>query len=167
MNDVKGGEGFELGFSAGNTFEWVNDILKDQKLKAFAVVSDITWTQTTTGTGGQTDMWIPKGIYFAKEYPASLNGKNVISEKEDFEACVFLAVAADKNYDIHQAKRADGTGFEFAYVSGSDMNFYKGTGTDEDQLSQGSEIIHILFCCVHFSFNAAQISSAIVAGELL
>lgn len=140
LNDVKGGEGFELGFSAGNTFEWVNDILKDQKLKAFAVVSDITWTQTTTGTGGQTDMWIPKGIYFAKEYPASLNGKNVISEKEDFEACVFLAVAADKNYDIHQAKRADGTGFEFAYVSGSDMNFYKGTGTDEDQLSQGSEV---------------------------
>ena len=138
LNDVKGGEGFELGFSAGNTFEWVNNILKEKKLKAFAVTSDITWSQTTTGTSGQTDMWIPKGIYFAKDYPASLNGKNVISNKADFEACVFLAVAADKNYDIHQAKRADGTGFEFAYVSGSDMNFYK--DIDEDQLSQGSEV---------------------------
>ena len=140
LNDVKGGEGFNLKYNPGNTNDWVNDILKDQKLKAFAVTTNIEWQQTIAGTSGQTDMAIPAGIYFATEYPASLNGKNVITDKADFEACTFLAVDPDKNYDIHKAVREDGTGFEFQTIAGSEMNFYVSNGTDEDQLSQKDEV---------------------------
>ena len=101
LNDVKGGSGFNLKFSSGNSNGWANDILTDLNLKAFVIDDDeniagyqpIMW-------GGQGDLCeIPTGVYFATEYPASLNNTNVITTQAQFEACTFLAVNPDKNYD--------------------------------------------------------------------
>ena len=131
LNDVKGGEGFDLKFNAGNEKPWKegNNILADQKLKAFNVNS-ITW--------GVDKMSIPAGVYFATEYPSSLNGKTTIGSKADFDACTFIAVAPTKNYDINAADRKNGIGFELLTVAGSDLNYYN--GTDKDQLSTGDEV---------------------------
>ena len=123
FNDVKGGSGFNLKFSSGNSNGWANDILTDLNLKAFAVMADIQW--------GINDMFtIPAGIYFATEYPASLNNTNVITTQAQFEACTFLAVNPDKNYDIHQADRGNGIGFDLMTVSGADLNVYADQSDD-------------------------------------
>ena len=73
---------------------------------------------------------IPAGIYFATEYPASLNNTNVITTQAQFEACTFLAVNPDKNYDIHQADRGNGIGFDLMTVSGADLNVYADQSDD-------------------------------------
>lgn len=131
FNDVKGGSGFNLKFSSGNSNGWANDILTDLNLKAFAVIADIQW--------GNNDMFtIPAGIYFATEYPASLNNANVIATREDFEACTFLAVNPDKNYDIHQADRGNGIGFDLMTVSGADLNVY--TDQSDDRASVKGDV---------------------------
>ena len=118
FNDVKGGSGFNLKFSSGNSYGWANDILTDLNLKAFAVIADINW-------GNNNMFTIPAGIYFATEYPASLNNTNVITTQAQFEACTFLAVNPDKNYDIHAADRGQGIGFDLMTISGADLNVYK------------------------------------------
>ena len=94
FNDVKGGAGFNLKFSSGNSNGWANDILTDLNLKAF-YVNVAPW-----GGSNNNLFKIPEGIYFATEYPASLNNKNEIAERADFEACTFLAVNPDKKYPI-------------------------------------------------------------------
>ena len=132
FNDVKGGSGFNLKFSSGNSNGWANDILTDLNLKAFVIDGDeniagyqhIMW-------GGQGDLCeIPTGVYFATEYPASLNNTNVITTQAQFEACTFLAVNPDKNYDIHAADRANGIGFDLMTVSGADLNVYADQSDD-------------------------------------
>ena len=47
-----------------------------------------------------------------------------------FEACTFLAVNPDKNYDIHAADRANGIGFDLMTVSGADLNVYRDQSDD-------------------------------------
>ena len=131
LNDVKGGAGFNLEFSVDNKYEWANDILSDLNLKAFYVASPINIDNTK-------NLSIPAGVYFASEYPASLNETEVISNKEDFYACTFVAVDPDKNYNIHQAA-TNGIGFELTTVAGSDMNFYQ-LDDDSDDASVKGEI---------------------------
>ena len=124
FNDVKGGSGFNLKFSSGNSNAWANDILTDLNLKAFVVTAPgIVW-------GNNNMFTIPAGVYFATEYPASLNNVNVIATREDFEACTFLAVNPDKNYDIHQADRGNGIGFDLMTISGADLNVYADQSDD-------------------------------------
>ena len=132
FNDVKGGAGFNLKFSSGNSNGWANDILTDLNLKAF-YVDDTQW-----GGSNNNLFKIPEGIYFATEYPASLNNKNVITKRADFEACTFLAVNPDKNYDIHQADRKKGIGFDLMTVSGADLNVY--ADQKDDQASVKGEV---------------------------
>lgn len=133
FNDVKGGSGFNLKFSSGNSNGWANDILTDLNLKAFVIDGDentlvcdpIIWG------GDQEDLFeIPTGVYFATEYPASLNNTNVITTQAQFEACTFLAVNPDKNYDIHQADRGNGIGFDLMTISGADLNVYADQSDD-------------------------------------
>ena len=132
FNDVKGGAGFNLKFSSGNSNGWANDILTGLNLKAFYV--DVAqW-----GGSNNNLFKIPEGIYFATEYPASLNNKNVINERADFEACTFLAVNPDKNYDIHQADRKKGIGFDLTTVSGANLNVY--AEQKDDQASVKGEV---------------------------
>ena len=124
FNDVKGGSGFNLKFSSGNSYGWANDILTDLNLKAFVVTAPgIVW-------GNNNMFTIPAGVYFATEYPASLNNTNVITTQAQFEACTFLAVNPDKNYDIHQADRGNGIGFDLMTVSGADLNVYADQSDD-------------------------------------
>ena len=132
FNDVKGGAGFNLKFSSGNSNGWANDILTDLNLKAF-YVNVAQW-----GGSNNNLFKIPAGIYFATEYPASLNNKNVITERADFEACTFLAVNPDKNYDIHQADRKKGIGFDLTTVSGANLNVY--AEQKDDQASVKGEV---------------------------
>ena len=131
FNDVKGGSGFNLKFSSGNSNAWANDILTDLNLKAFAVIADIHW-------GNNNMFTIPAGIYFATEYPASLNNANVITTQAQFEACTFLAVNPDKNYDIHQADRGQGIGFDLMTISGADLNVY--TDQSDDRASVKGDV---------------------------
>ena len=132
FNDVKGGAGFNLKFSSGNSNGWANDILTDLNLKAFYV--DVAqW-----GGSNNNLFKIPAGIYFATEYPASLNNKNVITKRADFEACTFLAVNPDKNYDIHAADRKNGIGFDLTTVSGANLNVY--AEQKDDQASVKGEV---------------------------
>ena len=126
LNDVMGGEGFALTFDGDDEYE--NNILKDLNLKAFEVKTPITM-----GAGS-----IPTGIYLATDYPESLIGTNEIKTKADFEACTFIAVDPDANYDIHEADRAAGIGFEFKTVKGDDFNYYK--GSDKKELSEKGEV---------------------------
>ena len=130
LNDVKGGEGFNLAFDAKESKPWANDKLTNVNLKAFTVYSPISW--------GITDMSIPAGVYFVTSYPASLSGKSAIETKEQFDACTFIAINPAANYDINEALRKEGIGFELMTVSGADMNFYQ--GTNKDQLSTGNEV---------------------------
>lgn len=132
FNDVKGGSGFNLKFSSGNSNGWANDILTDLNLKAFHV-NVAQW-----GGSNNNLFKIPEGIYFATEYPASLNNKNEITKRADFEACTFLAVNPDKNYDIHQADRKNGIGFDLMTVSGADLNVY--ADQKDDQASVKGEV---------------------------
>ena len=141
FNDVKGGSGFNLKFSSGNSYGWANDILTDLNLKAFVIDGDedtpvydpIIWG------GDQEDLFeIPTGVYFATEYPASLNNTNVITTQAQFEACTFLAVNPDKNYDIHQADRGQGIGFDLMTVSGADLNVY--TDQSDDRASVKGDV---------------------------
>ncbi len=124
LNKVKGGEGFNFEFSVDNKDTWSNDILTDLNLKAF-YVDEIT-------IDDDNNLYIPKGIYFASEYPASLIGENEIEDAADFKACTFVAVNPDANYDIHQAAAKNGIGFELMTVSGSAMNFYKVEDADDE-----------------------------------
>ena len=127
LNDVMGGEGFALTFKDDDkAFE--TNILKDQNLKAFYVPTAIPM-----GAGN-----VPAGIYLATEYPESLIGTDQITKKADFEACTFIAVDADKNYDIHKADRANAIGFDFTTVKGDAFNYYK--GADKKELSEPGEI---------------------------
>ena len=139
LNDVKGGEGFNLKFSVDNKKEWSNDILTDLNLKAFYVHGNGTDNSITIDAANHLS--IPAGIYLASEYPASLSGVNEITKKDDFYACTFVAVDPDKNYGIHQAN-SDGVGFELTTVAGSAMNFYHVQGADDksENLSEKGEI---------------------------
>ena len=121
LNDVKGGEGFNLKFSAGNTYEWANDNLSDLNLKAFYV-------NITDWKDPKFD--IPVGTYFATSYPASLNNENVITKREDFMACTFLAINPDVNNST-AADRKAGKGFELTTVAASDLNVYEDQTGDQ------------------------------------
>ncbi len=124
LNKVKGGEGFNFEFSVDNKNAWSNDILTDLNLKAF-YVSGIE-------IDGTNHLQIPAGIYFASEYPASLIGKNKITDAADFKACTFVAVNPDANYDIHEAAAKNGIGFELMTISGESMNFYEVEDADDE-----------------------------------
>ncbi len=126
LNDVMGGEGFALTFKDDDKYE--TNILKDQNLKVFYVSKAIPM-----GNGN-----IPSGMYLATDYPESLIGTDQITKKADFEACTFIAVDGDKNYDIHKADRANGIGFDFTTVKGDAFNYYN--GTDKKELSEPGEI---------------------------
>ena len=130
LNDAKGGAGFNLKFSADNTYKWANDILTDANLKAFYVSTAIKVNEANNYS-------IPAGVYFATEYPASLAATAEIKTQEEFEACTFIAVDPQKNYNINKA--ADkGVGFEFKTVKGSELNKYQ--GDVEANVSTGSEV---------------------------
>lgn len=135
FNDVKGGSGFNLKFSSGNSNGWANDILTDLNLKAF-FVNVAPWGDVDTD--GNNMFTIPDGIYFATEYPASLNNANEITTQAQFEACTFLAVNPDKNYDIHEADRGQGIGFDLMTISGADLNVY--TVQEDDQASVKGDV---------------------------
>ena len=133
LNDVMGGEGFNLDFKADNKYSWKNDNLSKVNLKAFYVKSDIDL---------ENDMAIPAGVYFATAYPEELNGTDVeITENmvELFYQCTFLAIDPKGNYDINKADRANGVGYELTTVQGSEMNFFTGARTSDDY-SSGDEV---------------------------
>ena len=134
LNDVKGGEGFNLEYKISDTDPWKNDILKDLNLKAFSV-------SAINNIDGNTSLSIPAGVYFATEYPAELNGKDAISSSELdlFKQCTFIAIDPEGNYDIHEADRASGIGYELKTVVGSEMNFFNGARTSDD-FSAASEV---------------------------
>ena len=127
LNKVKGGEGFNFEFSVDNKYVWSNDILTDLNLKAF-YVDEITIDETNR-------LYIPAGIYFASEYPASLIGEDEITDAADFKACTFVAVNPDVNYGINKAEAKEGIGFELMTISGTDMNFYRVKDADDESES--------------------------------
>ena len=135
LNDVKGGAGFNFEFNADNSYDWTNNILDGLNLKAFYV--NIPTNQFST-----TDQAVPQGIYFATadNCPASLSGKNTITTLADFQACTFVAINPDVNYLINEVNYKDGIGFELMTVAGADMNLYKSSGSDEDQLSHKGDV---------------------------
>lgn len=133
LNDVMGGEGFNLDFKADNKYSWKNDNLSKVNLKAFYVGSEIDL---------ENDMAIPAGVYFATAYPEELNGTEVeITDEmvELFYQCTFLAIDPKGNYDINKADRANGIGYELTTVQGSEMNFFTGARTSDDY-SSGEEV---------------------------
>ena len=139
LNDVKGGAGFNFTFSLDNKNEWANDILSDLNLKAFVVEQDIEWDEISAE--GQPDEYrftIPAGVYFASEYPATLNNTNVISNKEDFLATTFLAIDPDVCNTTVAADRKKGIGFGLKTVKGSDMNVY--TEQKDDQAAVKGDV---------------------------
>ena len=138
LNDVKGGEGFNLKFSAGNTYEWANDVLTDVNLKAFYVHEESSVNDIEID--GVNDLNIPAGIYFASEYPASLSGTNEITSATDFKACTFVAVDPDSNYGINASDRSKGYGFELTTVAGSEMIFYTGNDEESSNASKKGEV---------------------------
>ena len=129
LNEVKGGEGFNLDFSVDNKKPWKNDILKELNLKAFNV------SAKSLGNG----MSIPAGVYFATSYPEELNGKDYIDDVDLFKECTFVAVDPEGNYDINAAHREKGGGFELKTVAGSEMNFFEGSD-ESDDFSAGDEV---------------------------
>lgn len=129
LNKAKGGAGFNLEFSAEKDYDWANDILTDANLKAFYVRSNIKVN---------TNYLIPSGVYFATDYPASLATTNQIEKVSDFEACTFVAVDPDKNYNIHEAAEK-GVGFEFTTVKGSDLNLYS-VDDESENVTEGSTV---------------------------
>lgn len=139
LNDVKGGAGFNLTFSLDNKNEWANDILSDLNLKAFVVDGDVDKADNQDITWGDNDKFtIPAGVYFASEYPATLNNTNVISNKEDFLATTFLAIDPDVCNTTVAADRKKGIGFGLKTVKGSDMNVY--TEQKDDQAAVKGDV---------------------------
>ena len=134
MNDVMGGEGFALQFTGDDDYE--NNILNDQNLKAFFV------KEKTIKVG---NWYVPAGIYLATDYPEELIGENTISSKDHFDACTFIAVNPDVNYDIHEADRTKGIGFEFTTVKGEGFNFY--TGSDDQRELSGKGEVYVGNAC--------------------
>ena len=133
LNDVMGGEGFNLDFKADNKLPWKNDNLSKVNLKAFYVGSEIDLGN---------DMAIPAGVYFATAYPEELSGTDVeiTDEMVDlFNQCTFLAIDPKGNYDINKADRTNGVGYELTTVQGSEMNFFTGARTSDDY-SSGEEV---------------------------
>ena len=139
LNDVKGGAGFNFTFSLDNKNEWANDILSDLNLKAFVVDGESDNNTIDAITWGTDNMFtIPAGIYFATEYPATLNNTNVISNKEDFLATTFLAIDPDVCNTTVAADRKKGIGFGLKTVKGSDMNVF--TEQKDDQASVKGDV---------------------------
>ena len=134
MNDIMGGEGFALQFTGDDDYE--NNILNDQNLKAFFV------KKNTIKVG---NWYVPAGIYLATDYPEELIGENTIGSKADFDACEFIAVNPDVNYEIHEADRESGIGFEFTTVKGADFNFY--TETDDERELSGPGEVYVRNAC--------------------
>lgn len=132
LNDVMGGEGFNLDFTSGNKYPWKNDSLTGLNLKAFYV--------DAPGIDLGNSMAIPAGVYLATAYPEELNGTNVkIANAELFNQCTFLAIDPKGNYDINKADRAAGIGYELKTVQGSEMNFFAGLPAS-DNYSAGDEV---------------------------
>ncbi|WP_293732712.1 DUF6383 domain-containing protein [uncultured Parabacteroides sp.] len=134
LNDVMGGEGFNLDFKADNKYEWKNDSLTNVNLKAFYVAA--------SGIDLGNSMSIPAGVYFATAYPEELNGTDVAITADNVELfyqCTFLAIDPKGNYDINKADRASGIGYELKTVQGSEMNFFGGVSTS-DNYSAGDEV---------------------------
>ena len=126
LNETLGGAGFGLSYTSDEIDSndgWLGNKV-DTTFKAFAVESNIPMAN------GSGDYEIPAGVYLAVDYPESLNNSNVITTEAEFRACTFLAVLPTENYDIHKVDATAGTGFGFDYVSGNDMNFYKGSADD-------------------------------------
>lgn len=139
LNNVKGGAGFNFTFSLDNKNEWANDILSDLNLKAFVVDGESGNNTNDAITWGTDNMFtIPAGIYFATEYPATLNNTNVISNKEDFLATTFLAIDPDVCNTTVAADRKNGIGFGLKTVKGSDMNVF--TEQKDDQASVKGDV---------------------------
>ncbi len=139
LNNVKGGAGFNFTFSLDNKNEWANDILSDLNLKAFVVDGESGNNTNDAITWGDNDKFtIPAGIYFATEYPATLNNTNVISNKEDFLATTFLAIDPDVCNTTVAADRKNGIGFGLKTVKGSDMNVF--TEQKDDQASVKGDV---------------------------
>ena len=134
LNDVKGGAGFNLKFSAGNKDEWKNNLFDEQDLKAFYVGG-------FSSLNDDADYSVPAGVYFATDYPAALNNTSVISDVKDFMACTFVAVDPKGNYDIHEADRAAGIGFELKTVEAATMNFFNGTNASDDFSADGDVFV--------------------------
>lgn len=131
LNDVMGGEGFNLDFGVNNKYPWKNDSLTGLNLKAFYVDAPIDLGNS---------MAIPAGVYLATAYPEELNGTDAeIADAELFNQCTFLAIDPKGNYDINKADRAAGIGYELKTVQGSEMNFFTGVRTS-DNYSAGDEV---------------------------
>ena len=124
MNDVMGGEGFNL-TSKADAFE--GNIFKGLNLKAF----DVTATAIDN---------VPAGTYFVvadETMPATLKGKTAkLDTKAEFDAATFVAVDPAKNLNINEVPRDKGRGFWFKTVKGSDFHFQSAAG----QESKGEEI---------------------------
>ena len=132
MNDTMGGNGFNLALTADKDKYKANNFFEELNLKALDVTSDIALATEKGAT-------IPAGTYLAlaDELPADFDG--VLDSEEEFKAITFVAVDPKTNLDITQADRAEGEGFSFKKMKGSDFFFFNAAGTDKGQ-SKDAEV---------------------------
>ena len=140
LNDIKGGAGFNLEFDGDGVVaddSWSeSEILSKLNLKAF-------WVDGFSSLDGDANKNIPQGVYFAvvdENLPASLLGKDKIETVEEFKACTFVAIDPVANNAIHEAKPDSEQGYELTTVKASEMNFFTGASTPDDDLSAGDEV---------------------------
>ena len=133
MNDTMGGNGFNLALTADADKYKANNFFEELNLKALEVASDLS---LATEKGNAI---VPAGTYLAlaDELPADFDG--VLDSETEFKAITFVAVDPKTNLDITQATRAEGEGFSFKKVKGSDFFFFNAPGTDQGE-SKDAEI---------------------------
>ncbi len=125
LNATMAGDGFSFDLADGTEVEDANNIFS-KPMKAF-YVSGIS------ATGGN----VPEGMYFATEYPESLEGvdKNTISDILEFQKCKFVAVSPQLISGSDYAS----TGLKLVEVFGTDLARYEQNTADKD-VTKGEEV---------------------------
>ena len=132
MNDTMGGNGFNLALTANADKYKANNFFEELNLKALEVASDISLATEKGAT-------IPAGTYLALADELPVNFDGVLDSEEEFKAITFVVVDPKTNLDITQADRAEGEGFSFKKMKGSDFFFFNAAGTDKGQ-SKDAEV---------------------------
>ena len=127
MNKTMGGEGFNLNFTNDKLKDCEENVIYEQKFKAFYVEDEL---EVELGDKGVTHV-IPAGFYLATSYPETLIGTAEIKDAKDFLACSFLAVSPTENDKINGLAPKDGKGFKLAIVKAEDMNYVEDFDLDQ------------------------------------
>jgi len=127
MNKTMGGEGFNLNFTNDKLKDCEENVIYEQKFKAFYVKNEL---EVDLGDKGVTHV-IPAGFYLATSYPETLIGTAEIKDAKDFLACSFLAVSPTENDKINGLAPKDGKGFKLAIVKAEDMNYVEDFDLDQ------------------------------------